>query len=48
MLKVTSKDKAEVHEKNYASWMYFIYKGHTGSRGTVKLQTDASVGMGIL
>lgn len=48
MLKVTCKDKAEIHEKNYASWMYFMYEGRTGSCGTVKLQTDASVGMGIL
>jgi hypothetical protein len=48
VLKVTCKHKAEIHGKNYASWMYFMYEGCTGSHGPVKLQTDASVGMGIL
>lgn len=47
MLKVTCTHKAEIHKKSCVSWMYFMYEGHTGSHGTVKLQTDASVGMGF-
>jgi hypothetical protein len=48
VLKVTCTHKAEIREKSYVSWMYFMYEGHTGSHGTVKLQRDASVGLGIL
>jgi len=47
ILKVTCKDKAEIHEKTYVSWMYFMHEGCTGSRGTVNYKQMYLLGWGV-